>query len=328
VPHQPRAIAGHGLCGTDTLVCAARQALTCILLVFIASTANAGKLFVTSERAGTVTMIDGPKIKTISVGTRPRGIVLSPDGKRLYVAVSHFRGQPSKTPDGVVAIDPATMTIIRRYKAGTDPEGIAMTPDGKRFCVANEDAGTASLVSVGSGKNVSLVTDGTLIYVTAETSNTVTVIDPKANAVTANIFVDARPRAAVFARDGVRAYVSSEVGGSINVIDVKKNRAIAHIKLRPVDHPVGVVLSPDGKRLYAATGRGNSVAVIDTNTNRVLQYIAVGNRPWGINLTRDGRTLYTANGLSNDVSVIDTTSGRVTATIKVPDGPWGIAVAP
>ncbi|MGA8810651.1 MAG: glutaminyl-peptide cyclotransferase, partial [Thermoanaerobaculia bacterium] len=119
-----------------------------------------------------------------------------------------------------------------------------------------------------------------------------------------------------------------EVGGSINVVDVKKQRVIQHIKLRPADHPVGVVLSPDGKRLYAATGRGNAVAVIDTHTNRVLQYIAVGNRPWGINLTRDGRTLYTANGLSNDLSVIDTASGRVTATIKVPDGPWGIAVAP
>jgi YVTN family beta-propeller protein len=193
----------------------ARQAAGCILVLLIAATAEA-RIFVTSERAGTVTMIDGATIKTISVGTRPRGIVLSPNGKRLYVAVSHFHGQPSKTPDGVVAIDPVTMKIVRRYKAGTEPEGIGMTPDGKRFCVANEDAGTASIVDTGSGRNVALVTgtepegvaasdDGTLIYVTAETSNTVTVIDPKNNAVTANIFVDARPRAAVFARDGVRA---------------------------------------------------------------------------------------------------------------------------
>jgi PQQ-dependent catabolism-associated beta-propeller protein len=297
----------------------------------------AARVFVTSERAGTLTMIDGATVKTIAVGTRPRGIVLSPDGKRLYVAISHFRGQPSKTPDGVVAIDPSTLKIVRRYKAGTDPEGIAMAPDGKRFCVANEDAGTASIVDVASGKNIALVTgtepegvaasyDDRLFYVTAETSNTVTVIER--SAVVANIFVDARPRAAVFARDGVRAYVSSEVGGSVNVIDVKSNRAVAHIKLRLIDHPVGVVLSPDGKRLYVATGRGNAVAVIDTATNGVLQYIAVGNRPWGIALTRDGRTLYTANGLSNDVSVIDTASGRVTSTIKVPDGPWGIAITP
>src|SRR4051794_15637873 len=245
VPHQPRVIAGRRLCGTDTLVCAVRQAVSCILLLLVAATAES-RIFVTSERAGTVTMIDGASMKTIAVGTRPRGIVLSPDGKRLYVAVSLFRGQYSKTADSVVAIAPMTLQIIRRYKAGTDPEGIAMTPDGKRFCVANEDAGTATIVNVVNGRNVSLVTgtepegvaasyDGTLIYITAETSNTVTVIDPKANAVTANIFVDARPRAAVFARDGVHAYVSSEVGGSINVIDVKKNRAIAHIKLRSAD---------------------------------------------------------------------------------------------
>ena len=108
----------------------------------------AARVFVTSERAGTVTVIDGVKTKAIAVGTRPRGIVLSPDGKRLYVAVSHFRGQYSKTADGVVAIDPMTLQIIRRYKAGTDPEGIAMMPDGKRFCVANEDAGTATIVNI------------------------------------------------------------------------------------------------------------------------------------------------------------------------------------
>src|SRR4051812_11898637 len=103
-------------CGTDTRVCAVRQAATCILFVLIATNARAAKIFVTSERAGTVTMIDGPRMKSIAVGTRPRGIVLSPDGKRLYVAVSHFRGQFSKTADGVVAIDATTLQIIRRYK--------------------------------------------------------------------------------------------------------------------------------------------------------------------------------------------------------------------
>src|SRR5204863_6594827 len=106
VPHK------RGWCGTDTLVCAVRQAVRCILLLLIAAAGEA-KIFVTSERAGTVTMIDGATIKTIAVGTRPRGIVLSPSGKRLYVAVSHFRGQFSKTPDGVVAVDPMTLTIIR-----------------------------------------------------------------------------------------------------------------------------------------------------------------------------------------------------------------------
>ena len=63
-------------------------------------------LYVTNERAGTVSVIDAKTdavVNTFSVGTRPRGIVAS--GKRLYIAVSHFRDKPTRDRDGVVAVD-------------------------------------------------------------------------------------------------------------------------------------------------------------------------------------------------------------------------------
>ncbi|MFN2633218.1 MAG: hypothetical protein ABR610_07375, partial [Thermoanaerobaculia bacterium] len=132
-------------------------------MMFLAATV-AATLFVTNERAGTVSAIDPATKKTIvevKVGARARGIALSPDGNRLFVAVSHFRGQPSNTPDGAAALDPRSLRIVKRYKAGTDPEGIVMSPDGKRFAVSNEDAGTASIVDVASGRTLAAVVTGT-----------------------------------------------------------------------------------------------------------------------------------------------------------------------
>src|SRR4051794_35979420 len=53
---------------------------------------------VSNERSGDVTILDGADrsvVATIPVGKRPRGIHASPDGKRLYVALS---GSPIAGP--------------------------------------------------------------------------------------------------------------------------------------------------------------------------------------------------------------------------------------
>jgi YVTN family beta-propeller protein len=306
-------------------------ALTFSALCALPSALYSATLFITNERAGTVSAIDTRSEKVIATGhagTRARGIVY--DGKRLYVAISHFKGQLQHDPDGVVAIDPKTLQIVRRYECGRDPEGIALTPDRKHFVVSNEDAGTATIVDIASGKQTSVVTgtepegvaaspDGKWIYITAETSSTVTVIDAKKKTVVANFFVSTRPRGALFSPDSTRAWVTSEIGGAIDVVDVPHHRVIAKIQLPKNDHPVGLVLR--GDKLYVATGRGNSVAVIEHD--RLIKQIPVGQRPWWLAFADN--KLYVANGLSNDISIIE--NDRVVGTIKVGDGPWGLATS-
>ena len=58
----------------------------------------AGRLFVTNEQGGDISVVDvaGAKvIATIAVGKRPRGIRLSPDDTMLFVALS---GSPAAGP--------------------------------------------------------------------------------------------------------------------------------------------------------------------------------------------------------------------------------------
>jgi PQQ-dependent catabolism-associated beta-propeller protein len=303
----------------------------------------AARLYVTNERDGTIQIVDTSTDRvtaTARIGNRPRGMALSPDGKRLYVAVSWWRDgkRPRSGQERIAALDAATLKPVRDYAAGTDPECVAVSPNGQRLYLSNEDAGTASILDAASGKQratlvvgaepegITASPDGKWVYVTAETSNVLTVIDAKKEQVAANIMVDSRPRVVLFTRDGTRAWASAELGGSVQLIDVKKHRVLKRIRLGQAEKPVGLALSPDEKRLYVATGRGNGVAVIDTQAMKVVGHVPTGVRVWGIAVTPDGRKLYAANSLSNTLSVIDTRTLRVVRTIKTGDGPWALAI--
>ena len=302
------------------------------------------RAYISNERDGTITVIDtnsNQVISTINVGARPRGIRASPDGKRVYVALSFSSQQTPGTINKIAAIDTSNGKVIAQYDAGTDPEQFAVTPDGKRLFISNEDAGTASIVDVSSGKVVSTLVvgiepegvtispDGHWVYVTAETSNTVSVIDTQANNVVASFLVGARPRDTAFSPDGKLAYVTAELGRTLSVVDTKTHSVIKTLELPYGDgiKPMGVLVSNDGHKVYVSNGRANNIFVIDRDEENVIKTIPVGNRVWGMGMTHDGKRIYTANGMSNDVSVIDTTTDSVVATVKAGDGPWGVAIA-
>lgn len=301
-------------------------------------------LYVTNERAGSVQVIDTDSDRVVAraqIGNRPRGMAVSPDGRRLYVAVSWWRDgkRPRIGPEAVVALDAKTLKVVRRYTAGgTDPECVAVSPDGRRLYLSNEEAGTASILDAATGarratlvvgtepEGVTASPDGRWVYVTAETSNVLTVIDAGREKTAANILVDSRPRAVIFTRGGSRAWATAEIGGTVLEIDAAKHRVLRRVKLDSTEKPVGLVLSRDEKTLYVATGRGNGVAAIDTKTARVLWRTATGSRVWGIAVSPDGRKVYAANSLSNSVSVLDAKTHRIVATIPTDDGPWALAV--
>ena len=86
-------------------------------------TATSGKVYVSAGRAGTILVLDGRTyalLDTIKVGTRPWGIMLSPDGKYLYSA-----NGPS---NDVSVVDLATNRETARVKAGESPWSVAVVP--------------------------------------------------------------------------------------------------------------------------------------------------------------------------------------------------------
>jgi putative membrane protein len=326
---------------------AAKKALLILVVVTLTSCTSKPSgpfAFVTNERDGTITVIDTKTdqvYSTIKVGGRLRGIRLSPDRERIWVAISYPTNQ-SQGEDKIVELD-VHGNVIKKYEAGTDPENFVIDDNATRLYIANEDAGTASITDVKANQVIATMPvglepegaaispDGRWVYITSETSSSVSVIDTKTGQVLKTFLVGARPREAAFTADSARAYVTAENGNVISVVDTKDHSVIKTIELPRGDgsaqsKPKGVVVSADGKRVYVATGRGNSVAVIDGDQLTLITLIPVGKRPWGIALAPDGRKLYTANGLSNDVTVIDTNTNQVIGTVKAGDGPWGIAL--
>ena len=322
---------------------------------------GSGRAYVSNEDGQSVSVLDLAKvanIATIEVGKRPRGMKLSRDGSRLFVAVSGLPKCPPTVPDeecakrerdlkadGIAIVDTASRKVMKVLAAGSDPEQFAMSDDGKRLYVANEDVGLMSVVDVDAGKVIARVKvglepegvgvspDGRWVLVTNESDSSVSVVNTKTLEVEQHVPVGKRPRDMAFSADGTAAYVSGELDASLYRMAVPAGQPVQRVlQLREAAKPMAVVLDPPRNRLYLSTGRGGTVAVVDTKdapkTYKLIKEIEVGARPWGIALSADGRFLYTANGPSNDVTVVDTTTLTTVKRIPVGKSPWGVVIGP
>lgn len=319
------------------------------------SSAVAYRVYVTNERSGDLSVIDGQTyqvVATMPLGKRPRGIQVSPDKTQLFIALS---GSPiagpgvdeSKLPpadpsaDGIGIVDIATLKLLRIIRGVSDPEQLVVSHDGKHLYIASEDSGTAVVVDVATGETIAtqevggepegvgISPDGRFVYVTSEEHHQVSVISTETNEVIKQFEVGQRPRQATFSSDGARAYVTGELDATVSVVDANEHNVIHTIKLSgEMTRPMEVDLSPDDSILYVTTGRGRKLVAIDNDTYQPIGEVTVGERPWGLALSPDGKYLFTANGPSNDVSVVDSESLEVIATIPVGTAPWGVVTVP
>jgi YVTN family beta-propeller protein len=309
------------------------------------------RVYVSDETGGAVVVVDpdaGRVIDRLSVGKRPRGLRLSADRSRLFVALSGSPiggpgvdesklPPPDRSADGIGVLDLATHRLVQTYRSGQDPETFDVAPDGKTLYVSNEDAAEMSVLDLSTGsvrarvkvgeepEGVTIRPDGREVYVTCEADNEVHAVDTSTLAVVGRMKVGPRPRSVVFTTDGVLAFITTENGQAVDVIDASQHSVVGKIEMpakagAPTPpRPMGAVLSRDGRQ---------SIAVVDVAARKVLKTIEeVGTRPWGIGVSPDGRKLYSANGPSGDVSVVDIESGKVDRRIAVGGSPWGIAVA-
>jgi YVTN family beta-propeller protein len=160
----------------------------------------------------------------------------------------------------VHVIDTASHEILANVVVGNRPRRFAITPDGAE------------------------------VWVTAELSGQVTILDGATNTVKG---------AVTFTPKGFRAD------------DVT---------------PVGIVMTRDGRTAYVTLGRANHVAVVDVASRKVEAMILVGRRAWGATLNRDESQLLVVNGLSDDISIVDTSSRKVLRSVPVGRVPHSVVV--
>jgi PQQ-dependent catabolism-associated beta-propeller protein len=316
---------------------AAIAALSLTSLALGAVPAAAYKVFVSNEKENTITVIDSEKLEvvhTIKTGNRPRGIIISKDGKWVIVCTSD--------DNRMEVYDAETFKYVKDLPSGPDPELPILHTSGNPLYVSNEDDNLVTVVDIQKGtiitdvpvgvepEGMGMSPDGKILVNTSETTNMAHFITTDGFKNIDNILVDSRPRVAEFKSDGSEVWVSAEIGGTVTVIDPADRKVKGKITFeiqgitKDAIQPVGVRFNQDNSKAFVALGPANRVAVINAKTYEVEKYILVGQRVWNLGFTPDYKLLFTTNGTSNDVTVIDAASEKAIKSIKTGRYPWGV----
>ncbi len=276
-------------------------------------------------------------VATIPVGQEPRAMVVSPDGRYLYVA----NYASNLTSGSVSVINISTNTTVADIPVGVHPDQIVVAPDGSHVYVSGNTNLTDGINGVNAVVGINTATytasqpiqvstpygtsgaaamgitpDGSRLYVADGPDSTVTVINTTTNTTVGNpISVSGASHLAV-TPDGKSVYVTgSDSGGTVSVIDTATNTVTATVS-DPLS-PGLLTLSPDGSRLYVQNGDGASITVIDTTTNAAvgdpISFTTTGNNG-NLAISPDGRYLYVPESTSPGfIKVVDTQTDAVTS---------------
>jgi len=183
--------------------------------------------------------------------------------------------------------------------------------------------------------------DPKLVYLSAEASGEVVVVDPEVAMVTLRIPVGKRPRGLKVSRDGKLLYVAlsgSPRGGpnvdesklpaadrsadGIGVVDLGTGKLVRTFPSG--QDPEAFDLSLDGKTLYVSNEETAELSVLELESGKITHKIAVGKEPEGVTLRPDGKAVYVTSEQDGSVTAIDTATFAVLATIPTGLRPRGI----
>ncbi|HYQ42646.1 MAG TPA: beta-propeller fold lactonase family protein [Polyangiaceae bacterium] len=184
--------------------------------------------------------------------------------------------------------------------------------------------------------------DPKLLYVSAEASGEVVVVDPEFGSVLARIPVGKRPRGLKVSRDGRYLYVAlsgSPRGGptvdesklpppdraadGIGVVDLVERKLIR--TLPSGQDPESFDLSKDGKMLFVSNEETAELTVLDLDNGKIVRRVPVGKEPEGVSVRPDGKVVYVTSEQDSKVTAIDTTTFAVVGEIQAGMRPRSIA---
>jgi YVTN family beta-propeller protein len=145
--------------------------------------------------------------------------------------------------------------------------------------------------------NMTVSNDGKRLYVIAQDTDELMVVDIEKKEVLYKIAVGKHPHSVILDKSGKIAYVSNEWSDNVSVIDLISSTVID--TLSTGNGPSGLALSSNGKILYAVNTFGSDLSVINLSTKEELKRLTTGNNPTGTALSPDGKVLYVTSRRAN-----------------------------
>ena len=102
---------------------------------------------------GSVSVVDlnsRKEVKNIEVGLHPSGMVLSPDGKKLYVACANSDVIAVINTDSDEVIDNISVHRQKGILFGSSPNALAISPDGEYLYVASGTENAVCVIKTGT----------------------------------------------------------------------------------------------------------------------------------------------------------------------------------
>jgi YVTN family beta-propeller protein len=304
-------------------------------LLFLGGLSAQQAAFVVGEKiANSVGFYDaaGKRIAGVEVGKHPHEMVLSPDGRYLYI-----------TDNGILWMTEAgeggnTISIIdvqERKKAGVidlgeyrRPHGIDLDANSPRMVVTIENPDGLLLIDREKrtvlrkydvkGEDPHMVLLGPKAewaYVSNTASATIAAIHLESGEVKL-IPTGARPQGGVRSHDGKRMYVTNSDGNSISIIDTEKKERLATIQTGA--GPGRVVLTPDGSTLVYNLGAGHAVAFADVAKQTEVAVVPIGGQPLSLTMSADGKFAYAGIQDQDKVVVVSVPERKIVQTFQTP----------
>lgn len=241
-----------------------------------------GHVFVASETANTIGMIDassGRILRTVAVGGPPFAFAVDARTSRLFVLTT-------TGPSGYVAVlDTRSGAILRKEPTMASPQTLAVDEETNRVFALSSMA-------------------------------TVQVLDARTGAVVRNGTTHLAVYTAVVAPRSRRVFLGgADNGGVVAVLDARSGAL-----LQTIGGPTGTAQADVGGgpmavddrtgRVFALGDRG--VSVLDVNSGRVLRTVAVGPSPWAV--AADARAGHVFVSTGSGIVMLDAHTGAVLRT--------------
>jgi YVTN family beta-propeller protein len=268
------------------------------------------------------------ELARIAVGDEPIQVLLSRDGKTLYVS--------NLASNEISVIETATFQVVDRIQTAVQPLDMALSPDGSTLYATNSGAGTLTVVDIASGsaRTVWLAGVGSGPYgiaaqtdkvFTTDIANSQVLVLSPAGIVRTRINVPSQPRSLALSPNGATLYVTSLDMGVLTLIDTENEQVSQQIDL-PVNGTFAIAISPAGDKIYLTGHNDEALIVFDVLSGTVSKRIDIGRNPRAISFSPDGSRAFITNSFSNETILIDVKSDSRIGQYSTGQNPRGIAI--
>lgn len=311
----------------SNVLVANRAFFTALLAALSSATAfqaQADLAAITSQNAGTLTLIDTDRAQQIASVPLP--------GKPAAVAVDSVRGRIM-----VIAVETASLHVldlsgqtVAVHAIGGAPFGLAIRPDTGTALVTDAGGVLVEFAPL-TGQRLRDWRVGAMASGVAVAEDVIVTADRDDDRITiirgndaAQVSVGHHPFG-VTIRQG-RAFVTNVLSDSVSVVDLDSGKVVGTIPTE--ERPYAVAFA--GARGFVTNQYAASITVFDADSLAPVATIPTDEYPEGIAATADGTQIVVANWFSDTVQILDSTTLQITATVEVPAGPraFGRFIAP